>query len=203
MDAQTGGQNGERINSKIDKKKSISGAAKATQNHIAYTAPTDTCSVERNNSKNKVDATPEFQPSDLIGRTFFMNAQPDGQQFRVTIAKAITQHQHDHANQPELVEFRIPVNDDQCEETMTYYEILYHIDKEENNSAESPRQCRKRIGHEGPSIPSTPSHSGSWWNVYMEWENGHCEGESVSLHAAHICKSRGSSSQGLLWDLNP
>ena len=72
---------------------------------------------------------PEFQPSDLIGRTFLMDAQPDGQKFRATIVEAITQHQQDHSNQPELVRFRISVNEDQFKEVLTFHEIPHHIEK--------------------------------------------------------------------------
>ena len=49
-----------------------------------------------------------------------MDAQPDGLKFRATIFEAIPQHQQDHANQPELVKFRIAVNEDQFEEFVTY-----------------------------------------------------------------------------------
>ena len=68
-------------------KKGVSAAAKATGNELANAAPTDGCNGERINS------TPECQPSDLIGRTFFMDTQPDGQKFRAAIVEAITQHQ--------------------------------------------------------------------------------------------------------------
>ena len=77
-----------------------------------------------------------------------MDAQPDGQKFRAIIAEAITQHQQDHAKQPELVKFRISVNDDQCKETVTY------ILKGKNNSAESSWRLHKIVGHEGPLISS-------------------------------------------------
>ena len=95
--------------------KGVSAAAKSTRNQLANAAPTG----ERINSKDEVEATLEFQPSDLIRRTFPMDAQPDGQKLRATMVEATTQHQQDHANQPELVKFRISVNDDQYEEIVT------------------------------------------------------------------------------------
>ena len=64
-----------------------------------------------------------------------MDAQPDGLKFRATIVEEITQHQRDHAKQPELVKVRISVNNDQCEETVTYTEIFHHIKKGENSSS--------------------------------------------------------------------
>ena len=51
-------------------------------NNVIYrhiVTPSDGCNGERINSKDEVKATPEFQPSDLIGRTFPVGAQPDGQ----------------------------------------------------------------------------------------------------------------------------
>ena len=97
---------------------------------------------------------PEFQPSALIGSISLMDAQPEGQKFRASIVEVITQHQQEHANQPELVNFRIYVKDDQHEETVTYNGILPHIEKGENNSAESSWRFRKIVEHEGPLIPS-------------------------------------------------
>ena len=105
MDAQTDGQNGEKINSKdeveaapefhpsreqfvgvADTKKVIyqSEVGSASGHN---TTPTDSCNGERVNSKDrvqinskdKVETTPESQPPDQIGRTFLMDAQPGGQ----------------------------------------------------------------------------------------------------------------------------
>ena len=53
---------------------------------------------------------------------------------------------------------------------MTYNEILPHIEKGENNSAESSCWFRKIVGHEGLRILSNPSYSISWWNGHMECE---------------------------------
>jgi hypothetical protein len=48
---------------------------------------------------------PQFHPSDLVGRTFLMNEQEDGQRFRARIVEAIEQHENKHAKEPELHKF--------------------------------------------------------------------------------------------------
>ena len=98
--------------------KHAKGCPRCGQSHSKSSASADGYHGERINSKDDAKATPEFQPSDLIGRTLLMDAKPDGQKFRAPIVEAITQHQQDHAN---LIKF----------------EILHHIEREENNSTES------------------------------------------------------------------
>ena len=92
---------------KSKQEKGVSGAAKATRIQLSNAAavmgrvftpeplnaaPIDGYNAERAHSTDEVEASPEFQPSDLIGRTFLMDAQPDGQKFCATIFEAIAQH---------------------------------------------------------------------------------------------------------------
>ena len=131
-----------------------------TRIQLTNAAPTDGCIGESINSK-------EFQPCGLIGRTFLMDAQPDGQTFRAAIVEGITPHQQDYAKQPELVKFRISVNNEQYEATVTYNKILLHIEKEENNSAESAWRFREIVGNEGPRHRTLDPGRTSKWSGRM------------------------------------
>lgn len=86
----------------------------------AITDPTGGCNGESVNSTDEVEATQRFQTSDLMGRSILLDAQPDGPQFRFTVVEAITQHQQDHAQQPEHVKIRIPDNINPYKETATH-----------------------------------------------------------------------------------
>ena len=54
--------------------KAVSDATKATRIQIDHADPTDSCNGESIHSKDRVKAMPEFQPSDLIGHTFLVDA---------------------------------------------------------------------------------------------------------------------------------
>jgi len=57
-----------------------------------------------------------FHPSDLVGCTFFLDPQEDGQRFCVCIVQAIEEHDaklHGHAD---WFKFCCSINDDQYEE---------------------------------------------------------------------------------------
>jgi hypothetical protein len=67
---------------------------------------------------------PDFNPEDLIGRSFLMDKQEDGQQFRGRIVKLIEDHESKVEDNPTRIIFRISVNEDKAEEIITYNKML-------------------------------------------------------------------------------
>ena len=65
------------------------------------------------------------------------------------------------------IKFRYSVNEDQYEETMTYNEILQHIEKD----TETVWKFKRISAHEGPLRRTHPQYNGSKYNVKVEWEN--------------------------------
>ena len=61
---------------------------------------------------------PIADPNDLMGCTFLMAPQPDGQRFRARIVRAIEDHERNLASNPEHTHFLCSVNDDQFDEIM-------------------------------------------------------------------------------------
>jgi hypothetical protein len=125
---------------------------------------------------------PVFDSSDLIGKTFLMDPQEDGQLFRARIVRAIEDHDGATAHNPSRVKFLCSINDDESEEIIAYNEILNYI---ENNESEGTTVWKfKRItGHEGPLIQSHQNYKGSSYNVMIEWENGEITAEPLSAIA--------------------
>jgi hypothetical protein len=51
-----------------------------------------------------------FNPTDLIGRSFLMNKQEDGQQFRGRIFELLEDHESKVDDNPTRIKFRVSVN---------------------------------------------------------------------------------------------
>jgi hypothetical protein len=74
-------------------------------------------------------------PQELLGRTFLMDTQEDGQRFRARIVECISDHESNFRCSDDHIKFRISVNEDEYEETITYNELLDFIKKNQENDA--------------------------------------------------------------------
>ncbi len=120
--------------------------------------------------------------SDLMGKTFLMDEQPDGTKHRARIVELIEDHNHSHLNSKEHTKFRVSVNNDTYEEIMTYGEILTHINKDEEQDI--LWRYKNIIGHQGPMTADDVAYKGCAYNVQIEWENGEITFEPLSVIAA-------------------
>jgi len=125
---------------------------------------------------------PVLHPIDLVGHTFLLEPQEDGQQFHAWVVKAIEDHE-DHLNQdPECMHFLCSVNDDAFGEVMSYNNILANIQHDEASDIVWKFCCI--TAHEGPLKQNHPNYKGSTYNVMIEWENGEITSEPLSIIAA-------------------
>jgi Reverse transcriptase (RNA-dependent DNA polymerase) len=135
-----------------------------------------------NPSNSKLLTTsPIIDPDDLIGRTFVMNTQPDGQQFRARIVKLIEDHDYKLENNKDRIKFLLSVNEDTSEEVITYNQLLDYLAKEDNNDI--VWKFKSIILHQGPVSPTHPDYKGSMFNVIVEWENGETTAEPLQIIA--------------------
>ena len=125
---------------------------------------------------------PIFQPSDLVGRTFLMNPQEDGQRHRARIVRAIQNSEDGLDKEPTRIKFLCSINDDQAEEILSYNEVLDHIKKDQEDVTIWKFRCI--TAHEGPLLQSHPNWKGSKYNVMVEWETGEITSEPLALIAA-------------------
>ena len=130
-----------------------------------------------------VDCMAIIDPQELLGHTFLMDAQDDGQRHRARIVECIEDHQTGMRRSDDHHKFRISVNDDQHEEVITYNELMDFIQKNEENDSIVWR-FRRIVGHQGPLLRSDPDYKGSKFNVLVEWENGEITSEPLSVIAA-------------------
>ena len=125
---------------------------------------------------------PTFDPADLIGRTFLLPRQDDGQRFRAEIVEAIVDGERNHANHPVKIRFRCTVNDEEYEDVIAYNELLEHISKDETE--EGLWRFKSISAHQGPLSASDPDYRGSRYNVLVEWETGESTFEPLNDIAA-------------------
>jgi hypothetical protein len=74
-------------------------------------------------------------PQELLGRTFLMETQEDGQRFRARIVECISDHESNVRRSDDHVKFRISVNKDEYKEIITYNELMDFIEKNQENDA--------------------------------------------------------------------
>ena len=132
-------------------------------------SPGETKPAEPENEQVPRD-TPVFKPEDLIGRTFLMDEQNDGQRFRARIVKLIEDHESDLDDNPTRIKFVCSINNDQAEEVFAYNELLDYISQDEES--EIVWKFKRIVSHEGPLKRGDHGYNGSAYNVMIEWENG-------------------------------
>jgi hypothetical protein len=82
---------------------------------------------------NKQDHLAIVDAYKLVGRTFLMDPQDDGQRFCARIVNLVEDHQSKVRKSDHHHKFHISVNDDQYEEIITYNELMDFIQKNEEN----------------------------------------------------------------------
>jgi len=125
-----------------------------------------------------------FHPSNLIGQTFLLDPQEDGQQFHARIVQAIQDQDAKLTTNAEQFKFRCLINNDQFEEILSYSKILNHIEQQDDPGTKLWQfQCI--TGHEGPLLPMDPNYQGSVFNITIKWENGEITSKPLSIIAAN------------------
>ena len=127
--------------------------------------------------------SPVFDPNDLVGRTFLMDEQEDGQRHRARIVKLVEDHEDNVKDNPTLIKFVCSVNDDQYEEIITYNQMLDYILRPEND-CDYVWKYKQIVGHEGPLKPTDKNYKGSKWNVLVQWETDEVTPEPLTVIAA-------------------
>jgi hypothetical protein len=129
--------------------------------------------------------SPMFNPQDLIGKSFLIDEQPDGQKARGQIVRLIEDYESSLEDNPTRIKFRVSVNKNKAEEIITYNNMLEHIAKEEESDI--MWKFRRIISQEA---------RGSQINLLIEWENGDITNEPLKIIAADdpvtcvICKRK-------------
>ena len=101
---------------------------------------------------------------DLVGCSFLLDIEDGENKLRAQIIEEIQDHDKATKSNPEHIKFRCSVNEDQYEETMTYNEILQHIEKD----TEIIWKYKHISAHEEPLGRTHPQYKGSKYNIKIE-----------------------------------
>ena len=131
---------------------------------------------------------PEFDPDSLIGRTFLLPPQENGERLRAKVTKEVVEEiEAADGNRIPNINFILDIGEGKVEELITYNQLLDHLeqaDEQDNSMDQELDRFRAIIGHEGPLNATDPNSKGSKWNVQIEWETGEITFEPLSVIAA-------------------
>ena len=140
----------------------------------------------QDNSQSATKPMAEYNPDDLIGRTFLLPKNEQGERLRTTIRRKVIEtsklQDNQHDNAIDKINFHHDVEQGRAEAIMTYVQILDHLDHHEQQ--EDLYKFRAITGHQGPLSPQDENYKGSKYNVMVEWETGEITEESISFIAA-------------------
>jgi hypothetical protein len=96
-----------------------------------------------------------IKPSELIGRTFLMEPQEDGQVFRARIVQAITDNERKLEENPDRIKFLCSMNNDAFKDIVTYSDMVQHLERDEDDG-HVWKFCRITAHEKAPSHPTIP-----------------------------------------------
>ena len=137
----------------------------------------------QDDSQSATKPIAEYNPDDLIGGTFLLPKNEQGERLRATIKRKVietSKHFDDqHDNAIEKINFHLDVGQGRAEAIMSYFQILNHVDHQEQH--EDLYKFRAITGHQGPLSPQDENCKGSKYNVMVQWETGEIIEEPLSL----------------------
>ena len=161
------------------------------------TQPGDTVFIKSRLDGEDIVSLANLDPDDLVGRTFLVPPDDNGNRVRARIVERIEQHQNAMEKQPVLTKFRCEVGEEQQEAVFAYGQILQHL--EEDLEAEGVWKFDKVLAHKRVS-PTHKNYLGSRYNVRILWENGEKTWEPLSSMAVQdpVTLAIYAKEQGLL-----
>ena len=130
----------------------------------------------------------KFDPDDLIGRTFLLPPQENGEWLRAKVTKKVVEEiEATDGNRIPNINFNLDIGEGEVEELITYNQLLDHLEQaeEQDNSMDQELyKFRGIIGCKAPSKATDHNWKVSKWNVQIEWETGEIVFELLSVRAA-------------------
>ena len=97
---------------------------------------------------------PEFDPDSLIGRTFLLPSQENGERLRAKVTKKVVEEIEDaDVNIIPNINFILGLGEGKVKEFITYNQLLDHLEQADEQDTSMDRELyrfRAIIGHEGP-----------------------------------------------------
>ena len=131
---------------------------------------------------------PTFDPSDLIGRTFLLPPEENGERHRAKVTRKVVEIiDQEDGKRVENINFILDIGNGKVEALISYNQLLEHLENAQDHDTGMDQELfkfRAIIGHQDPLLASDPDSKGSKYNVQVEWETGEITFEPLSITAA-------------------
>ena len=128
----------------------------------------------------------EYNPDDLIGRTFLLLPSLKGERNRastkqkvIEISEKLDEDQHTMVDN---INFLLDVGQGRSQAIISYNQVLNYLEKE-NQENESLYKFRAITDHHGPLEKNDPNYNSNLYSVMGEWETGEITEEPLSIIA--------------------
>ena len=115
---------------------------------------------------------PTFDPSDLIGRTFLLPPEENGERHRANVTRKVVEIiDQEDGKRVENINFILDIGNGKVEELISYNQLLEHLENAQDHDMGMDQELfkfRAIIGHQGPLVASDPDWKGSKYNVQVE-----------------------------------
>ena len=151
-------------------------------------APTDFIRFRYEENPSGSKPMPTFDPSDLIGRTFLLPPEENGERHRAKVTRKVVEIiDQDTGIRVENINFILDIRNGKVEELISYNLLLEYLENAQDHDMGMNQELyrfRAIIGDQGPLLASDPDWKGNKYNVQVEWETGEITFEPLSIIAA-------------------
>ena len=129
----------------------------------------------------------EYNPDDLIGRTFLLPLNQKGERHRASIKQKVIETSEkldgDQNAVFDNINFLLDVGHGRSQTIYSYKQVLNYHEKD-NQEDDSLYKFRAITNHDGPLKKSDPNYNGCLYNVMVEWR----QGRSLKNHCPSLLK---------------
>ena len=112
---------------------------------------------------------PTFDPGDLIGRTFLLPPEENGELHRAKVTRQLVEIiDQDNGQKKENINFILDIGNGKVEELISYNQLLEHLENAKDHDMgldQELNRFRAIIVHQGPLPALDPDWKGSKYNV--------------------------------------
>ena len=121
---------------------------------------------------------PTIEYEDLVGRSYLRQPLESGERLRATILGVEDHRFNNLKGDPDLVELRLKIGDEEFRELVAYNTLMDSISSDTNE--ETKWNYQEILQHDGPLRTTHPRYKGSTYNVLLAWESGEVTWEPLN-----------------------
>ena len=149
--------------------------------------PTVSIKSKHDDGSTSSKPLPEFNPDDLIGRTFLLPIGDHGERLRAKVTrKVVDVIKKADGERVQKLSYILGIDNGKMEKIIPFCQLLDHLEAANKNNeiSDDLYKFRDLIGHQGPLKTTDPNWKGCKYNVLLDWETGEKTYEPCSVLAA-------------------